>query len=46
VTTTVDDGPALRKTDAVAGATGDEVDTDPLAEGGNELDTAGAEAAE
>jgi len=46
VTTTVNDGPALRKTDAVAGTTGDDVDTDPLAYGGAELDDIRAEAAE
>jgi len=46
VTTTVDEGPTERKTDAVAGAFGDEVETDPLAEGGDEIETAGADSAE
>jgi hypothetical protein len=46
VTTTVAEGPAQRKTDAVGGAFGDEVETDPLAEGRDEIDTAGTDSAE
>jgi hypothetical protein len=46
VTTTVDDGPAVRKSEGEAGAFGEEEDTDPLNAGADELDApeAGADA--